>query len=578
MLATDEDREGESIGWHLLEVLKPKQPVRRMVFHEITREAIDHALHDTRAVDMDLVHAQETRRILDRLVGYTVSPLLWRKIAPKLSAGRVQSVAVRLLVLRERERRAFVAGSYWDLKALLNKRPDQPSHRFEATLVSVGDKRVATGRDFDEHTGQIAAGKDVLLLNQQEAEALRDRLLRGTWRITDVEEKDAQRSPYAPFTTSTLQQEANRKLGMSAQRNHARRAKALREWLHHLHAHGLGQPERGGDQGRARGASARLYGEEYLSPSPRRYQTKTANAQEAHEAIRPAGDQMHPGRQPAARRQGEGALRPDLEAHDRHADGQRPPQAAHRHRGRRRCRLPRQRPAGSLCRLLPRLRRGLRRPGRRAREPGAAAAGSWRRARRSTAANSNAVGHETKPPARYTEATLVKALEAEGIGRPSTYATIIDTIQERGYVFKQRKELVPTFTAFAVTELLEKHFDELVDLKFTANMEQRLDDISNGDLNYLTYLTQFYLGESGLENQVKTRESEIDPRLASTVDLSNLNAEVRIGQYGPFVAREENGDRRTVSLPPNLPPADLTDALVEDLLQQEAGRAAEPGQ
>ncbi|MCB0129757.1 MAG: DNA topoisomerase I, partial [Caldilineaceae bacterium] len=216
ILATDEDREGESIGWHLHEVLKPKVPVQRMVFHEITQEAIQDALKHTRAIDENLVRAQETRRILDRLVGYTVSPLLWKKIAPKLSAGRVQSVAVRLLVLRERERRAFVSGSYWDLKALLNKRPDKPAHRFEAQLVSVGGVRVASGRDFDENTGKIAEGKQVLQLNQQETEALRDRLQNGLWRVSNIEERISSRSPAPPFTTSTLQQEANRKLGMSA--------------------------------------------------------------------------------------------------------------------------------------------------------------------------------------------------------------------------------------------------------------------------------------------------------------------------------------------------------------------------
>jgi DNA topoisomerase-1 len=217
ILATDEDREGESIGWHLTEVLKPKIPVTRMVFHEITREAIQKALTDTRKIDDNLVRAQETRRILDRLVGYTLSPLLWKKIAPKLSAGRVQSVAVRLLVLRERERRAFHAGTYWDLKALLNKRPDKPAHRFEAQLVSVGDRRVASGRDFDENTGKIAEGKDVLLLDQAEANKLRERLRKGQWMVSSVDERTATRSPAPPFTTSTLQQEANRKLGWGAQ-------------------------------------------------------------------------------------------------------------------------------------------------------------------------------------------------------------------------------------------------------------------------------------------------------------------------------------------------------------------------
>jgi DNA topoisomerase-1 len=566
ILATDEDREGESIGWHLREVLKPKQPVRRMVFHEITREAIEQALRETRDLDLNLVHAQETRRILDRLVGYTLSPLLWRKIAPRLSAGRVQSVAVRLLVQRERERRAFVPGQYWDLRALLNKRPDQPGHRFEATLVSVGGQRIASGRDFDERTGQIAAGKDVLLLNQQEAEALRARLLDGEWTVVEVEEKDATRAPYAPFTTSTLQQEANRKLGMSAKET-MRIAQNLYEngYITYMRTDSVHLSDEAIHAARRR--IREMYGEEYLSPSPRRYQTKTANAQEAHEAIRPAGDQMSPpdslpleGREKALyeliwkrtiasqmanarlklrtvmiavdnalfRASGRTILFPGF--FRAYVEGSDDPDAALESQ---------EQPLPALsvgeivdCREL------------------------------------EAIGHETQPPPRYTEATLVKALEAEGIGRPSTYATIIDTILQRGYAFKQRKELVPTFTAFAVTALLEKHFQELVDLKFTANMEQRLDDIATGAADHLAYLREFYLGEGGLEHQVKSREAAIDPREASTVALDDLHAEVRIGQYGPFIVREEDGERLTAGLPPTLPPADLTDHLVEELLHK----------
>lgn len=566
ILATDEDREGESIGWHLQEVLKPKQPVRRMVFHEITREAIEQALRETRDIDLDLVHAQETRRILDRLVGYTVSPLLWRKIAPKLSAGRVQSVAVRLLVQRERERRAFVAGQYWDLKALLNKRPDQPGHRFEATLISVGGKRVATGRDFDEHTGQIAAGKDVLLLNQQDAETLRNRLIKGQWIVAEVEEKDATRAPYAPFTTSTLQQEANRKLGLSA-RETMRIAQNLYEngYITYMRTDSVNLSDEAINAARRR--IREMYGEEYLSPSPRRYQTKTANAQEAHEAIRPAGDQMIP------------ADSLPLDGRERQLYDLiwKRTVASQMANARLKLRTVVINVADAVFRASGRtiLFPGFFRAYVEGSDDPDAALESQEQPLPALSVGEQvdcreleAVGHETQPPARYTEATLVKALEAEGIGRPSTYATIIDTIQQRGYVFKQRKELVPTFTAFAVTELLEQHFEELVDLKFTANMEQRLDDISNGALDYLLYLRQFFLGEDGLENQVKSREAAIDPRLASTVELGNLNAEVRIGQYGPFLAREENGERRTANLPPLLAPADLTDELAEALFNK----------
>ncbi len=568
ILATDEDREGESIGWHLTQVLKPKVPVHRMVFHEITREAILQALQQTRDIDLNLVRAQEARRILDRLVGYTVSPLLWKKIAPRLSAGRVQSVAVRLLVQRERERRAFRAGTYWDLKALLNKRPDSPAHRFEAQLVSVGGVRVASGRDFDEATGRVAEGKEVLLLDQAAAEALRERLLQGVWRVTGVENREAERSPAPPFTTSTLQQEANRKLGLSAKET-MRIAQSLYEngYITYMRTDSVHLSDQAIQAARRR--VSELYGQEYLSRQPRRYRTQTKSAQEAHEAIRPAGDQMLPADQlpisgmerrlyeliwmrtvatqmanarlrfttvtvavddAVFRASGRQVLFPGF--FRAYVEGSDDPEAALENQ---------ESPLPELavdeevdCQEL------------------------------------EAVGHETKPPARYTEATLVKALEAEGIGRPSTYATIIDTILQRGYAFKQRKELVPTFTAFAVTALLEEHFFDLVDLNFTANMEQTLDDIAAGEKDWLEYLRQFYLGENGLESQVKAKEANIDPRTASAVNLDDLHAEVRIGQFGPYVARETNGDRVTAGLPPDLPPADLSDELVEQLLAQKS--------
>ncbi|MFN8488858.1 MAG: type I DNA topoisomerase [Caldilineaceae bacterium] len=566
ILATDEDREGESIGWHLYEVLKPKVPVRRMVFHEITRDAIQNALKETRTIDQDLVHAQETRRILDRLVGYTVSPLLWKKIARGLSAGRVQSVAVRLLVLRERERRAFRSGAYWDLKAFLNKRPDKPEHRFEAQLLSVGGVRVASGKDFDENTGKVADTKNVLLLDQQQAEQLRERLLKGLWRVTDLEEKESTRSPYPPFTTSTLQQEANRKLGMGAKET-MRIAQALYEngYITYMRTDSVNLSDQAVDAARRR--VTELYGQQYLSDKPRRYSTKTKNAQEAHEAIRPAGDQMLPA--DALPISGDERRLYDLIWKRTVAT-----QMAN-------ARLKFTTATISVEDAL------FRASGRTVLFPGffrayvegsddpEAALESQDAPLPPLAVDEvvdcrdlEAQGHETKPPARYTEATLVKALEAEGIGRPSTYATIIDTIQQRGYAFKQRKELVPTFTAFAVTELLEKHFNDLVDLNFTATMEQKLDDIANGETNWLAYLRHFFLGEAGLENQVKAKDAGIDPRTASGVGLENLSAEVRIGQFGPFLSKEVNGERLTAGLPPDLPPADLSEEMVEQLLNQ----------
>jgi len=568
ILATDEDREGESIGWHLHEVLKPKVPVRRMVFHEITREAIAEALGEMRAVDQDMVRAQETRRILDRLVGYTVSPLLWKKIAPRLSAGRVQSVAVRLLVLRERARRAFHIGTYWDLKALLAKRPDRPAHRFEATLVSVGGRRVATGRDFDENTGAVAEGKDVLLLDGRAAAALGERLRVGMWRIAEIEEKDQQRSPEPPFTTSTLQQEANRKLGLGA-RDTMRVAQSLYEkgYITYMRTDSVNLSQQAVNAARRR--VRELYGEQYLSPAPRTYATKSKGAQEAHEAIRPAGDQMRTadqlpieGRERAlydliwkrtvATQMANARLKFTtatiavdnalFRATGRtvlfagffraYVEGSDDPEAA----------------LESQDSPLPPLKVG----------------------EEVDCVELNPESHETKPPARYTEATLVKALEAEGIGRPSTYATIIDTILQRNYAFKQRKELVPTFTAFAVTQLLEDHFADLVDTGFTAGMEEDLDEIAAGETDWLAYLRQFYLGKEGLEAQVRDKDGQIDPRTVSVVALPgfppDFNAEVRIGQFGPFVARTVNGEPLRASLPPDLPPADLSPEKVDEIL------------
>jgi len=568
ILATDEDREGESIGWHLHEVLKPKVPVRRMVFHEITREAIQHALNETRSIDDDLVRAQETRRILDRLVGYTVSPLLWKKIAPKLSAGRVQSVAVRLLVMRERERRAFRSGAYWDLKAHLNKRPDQPDHRFEAQLISVGGVRVASGRDFDENTGKVAEGKEVLLLNQREAEQLKERLLKGLWRVTELEERESTRSPSAPFTTSTLQQEANRKLSMSAKET-MRVAQSLYEngYITYMRTDSVNLSDQAINAARHR--VTELYGKQYLSDKPRRYSGSTKNAQEAHEAIRPAGDQMRP-----------------VDALPLSGDERRLYDLIWKRTVATQMANARLRFTTATIAVDDAL---FRASGRTVLFPGffrayvegsddpEAALESQESPLPPLAIDEEvdcreleAVGHETKPPARYTEASLVKALEAEGIGRPSTYASIIDTIQQRGYAFKQRRELVPTFTAFAVTKLLEDHFFDLVDLNFTATMEQKLDDIANGDVNWLAYLRAFYLGAEGLETQVKDKDAGIDPRFASGVDLDDLSAEVRIGQFGPFLAKEVDGERITAGIPVDVAPADLSEELAEQLLSQKS--------
>ncbi|MBN1200456.1 MAG: type I DNA topoisomerase [Anaerolineae bacterium] len=562
ILATDEDREGESIAWHLTQVLKPRIPIKRMVFHEITREAIQDALEHCRTIDDRLVEAQETRRVLDRLVGYTISPLLWKKIAPGLSAGRVQSAAVRLLVIRERERRAFKSGSYWDLKATLEAHKQQ----FVAQLVTLGGVRLATGKDFDPETGQIPKNKKVILLNEKQARELIDRLINGEWRVKDVNERDQNRSPAPPFTTSTLQQEANRKLSMSAQ-------KAM-QVAQRLYERGLITYMRTDSVHLSQQALTTIrqrvkakYGPEYLSPKPRQYRTKSKGAQEAHEAIRPAGLHM-----PTADELGlsgqEYALY-DL--------------------------IWKRTIATQMANARLRLSTVLiavedaefRASGKRVIFPGFFRA-YVEGADDPTAALDNQevilpplkvdevvdcralepVQHETKPPARYTDATLVKALESEGIGRPSTYATIISTIQGRGYVDKSGNQLVPTFTAFAVNRLMEQHFPDLVDTRFTAQMEQVLDDIAEGDTAGIPYLKTFYLGEAGLDNQVKTKEQEIDPRDIHALELDDLRARVRIGRYGPYLEQDNNGETIRVSLPSNMPPGDLVNDEVERLLRE----------
>jgi DNA topoisomerase-1 len=562
ILATDEDREGESIGWHLFEVLKPKVPVERIVFHEITPEAIRDALRHPRQVDLNLVRAQETRRILDRLVGYTVSPVLWKKIASGLSAGRVQSVAVALIVEREKERRAFRSGSYWDLKAHL-LRAQEP---FTAQLQSVGGKRVATGRDFDESTGRLIEGRGVLLLDEDAARALRARIENTAWTVGETEEKPAIRRPAAPFTTSTLQQEANRKLRLSA-RETMRIAQRLYEegLITYMRTDSVNLS--GQAIGAARDRIRRQYGEEYLSAAPRQYTTQAKGAQEAHEAIRPAGTEMRPvaetglsGREAQlyemiwkrtiasqmadARLTQISALihaddavfraagrRVDFPGFFRaYVEGSDDPEAALEDRDE----------------PLPRLKKGD-----------------------SVEARSiEAIGHETQPPARFTEASLVKMLENEGIGRPSTYASIIGTIIDRGYVELQANQLVPTYTAFAVTGLLENHFRSLVDTRFTARMEEELDEIARGDAAWLPYLQHFFNGPEGLERQTSEVDARIDPREASTVRLEGIPGTVRIGKFGPYVEVERDGAMVTASIPATIPPGDLTGEDVDRLLRE----------
>ncbi len=563
LLATDEDREGESIGWHLLEVLKPKIPIKRMVFHEITKEAIQAAVENPRDIDEQLVRAQETRRILDRLVGYTVSPLLWKKISPGLSAGRVQSVAMAMLVERELDRISFRSGSYWDLRANLLK-SKQP---FTALLQKVGDKRVATGKDFDENTGKIkkSAANKVLLLDEKDAQVLRERLAEGQWEVVDIKEREQKRQPPPPFTTSTLQQEANRKLGMSA-RDTMRTAQKLYEEGHitYMRTDSVNLSQEAITA--ARQAIETRYGADYLSDKPRQYHTKSKGAQEAHEAIRPTGKQMPTAQELGLDGRGEklydmiwkraiatqmaealqkfttvtiavedalfdsagkqilfpGFLRVYVEGSD-------DPEAE----------------LDDQETLLPIM-----------------AIGDVLNLR-----ELEAIGHETKPPARFTEASLVQALEKEGVGRPSTYASIIGTIQERGYVIKQSNRLIPTFVAFAVNRLLKEHFPDLVNTQFTAEMEAKLDEIAEGDVDWLPYLKEFYKGDQGLETQVEEKLKSIDPRDIYALDLAEIAAKVRIGRYGAYI-EQENDEVIRASIPDKMAPAELDIAEAERLLKQ----------
>jgi DNA topoisomerase-1 len=574
LLATDEDREGESISWHLLQLLQPKVPVKRMVFHEITKEAIGRALEQTRELDMELVHAQETRRILDRLVGYTLSPLLWKKVAWGLSAGRVQSVAVRLLVQRERARRAFRSGSYWDLKAQLQ----QAGASFDAKLVQLKGERIAGGSDFDESTGALKAGSTVRLLSEAEARSLREAVLASPWRVAAVEEKPSVRKPVAPFTTSTLQQEANRKLRLSA-RETMRTAQGLYErgFITYMRTDSVHLSDQAINA--ARSCVQAKYGQPYLSPSPRQFSTKARNAQEAHEAIRPAGENF---RDPSAT----GLDGRDLALYeliwkrtvasqmadakltmlsvDLEVDGGSLGHAQFRSSGKR-----------------------IDFPGffrayvEGSDDPDAALEGqevllpALKAGDKPSCAEVEALGHQTQPPARYSEAALVKMLEKEGIGRPSTYASIIGTIVDRGYATLLNNALTPSFTAFAVTALLEEHFPDLVDTGFTARMENSLDEISTGKEQWLPYLEAFFKGDNGLENQVAQREGDIDPGASRTVELEGLPCVVRIGRFGAYletkrVADDGSEELLKATLPQEITPADLDADRAELILKQKA--------
>jgi DNA topoisomerase-1 len=567
MLATDPDREGESISWHLLQVLKPKVPVKRIVFHEITKKAIDQAVREAHDVDDNLVRAQESRRILDRLYGYTLSPVLWKKVQTGLSAGRVQSVAVRLIVDREEERLAFRTARYSDLEA----RFSTEGRTFGGALTRLGDVRVASGKDFDANGVLVA--KNVRLLSDADAVALVDAINRHLpWSVTSVEAKPGVERPAAPFTTSTLTQEASRKLGFSTQRTMQAAQRLFQEG--HISYHRTDSTTLSDE---ALAESARVirerYGDDYYS-APRLYATKVKNAQEAHEAIRPtsfgiaaaelkdvSGDDLRIyeliwKRTMASQMVDARVLRTTIEiaaSTDKAepaiftASGK-----AIEFAGFRRAYVEgSDDPDAELEEqetVLPVLTVGER---------------INRRQTRVLLVGLEAKAHETNPPARYTEASLIKELERIGVGRPSTFAATIGTIERRGYVFRQGKALVPSFVAFAVTRLLLGHFSDLIDVEFTAEMEEDLDQISRGEREWLDFIRQFYRGDKhhrGLEEAVKQAEERAEyPQIVVGADPdSNEMVCVRIGRFGPFIQLGEGGPGKTASLPPTLAPADLT--------------------
>jgi DNA topoisomerase I len=562
LLATDEDREGEAIAWHLMEVLKPKVPVRRMVFHEITKDAISRALEQTRGIDQRLVDAQETRRILDRLYGYEVSPVLWKKVTRGLSAGRVQSVATRLVVERERERIAFVSAAYWDLLA----RFDPGS--FEARLAAVDGKRVAQGRDFAPD-GTLR-DTDLTTLDEDDARGLAQRLEGASFSVRSSDEKPYRRRPAAPFRTATLQQEASRKLRFSAQTT-MRVAQRLYEsgYITYMRTDSTTLSESA--LAAARTQVRQLFGDDYLPEKPRAYGRAVANAQEAHEAIRPAGDSFRtPDQIRGEVGRDEHALydliwKRTLASQMEDAVGQ----TVSLRIGARSSADEDVEFGASGTVITFRGFLAAYEPGRD--EP--SDDDEERRLPQLEVGQEVSVlslepdGHSTTPPPRYTEPTLVKALEDRGIGRPSTYAAILSTILDRGYIFKKGTALVPTFLAFAVTNLLERHFEQLVDFDFTARMESDLDRIAAGDEDRLAWLTRFYFGDDGDGglHQLVTEDLEaIDARAVNSIPIPGSDAVVRVGRYGPYLERDE--DR--ASIPADLAPDELSAEKAEELLAQ----------
>ncbi|HEY8534138.1 MAG TPA: type I DNA topoisomerase [Micromonospora sp.] len=603
-LATDEDREGEAIAWHLMETIKPKVPVRRMVFHEITKSAIEAAVANPRDIDRDLVDAQEARRILDRLYGYEVSPVLWKKVMPRLSAGRVQSVATRIVVERERQRMAFRSAEYWDIEATLAvaDAEGEGPRTFTATLISLDGERIATGRDFEPTTGRVRDDAGVVHLDGESARGLAARLEGRPFTVTRVEEKPYRRRPYPPFITSTLQQEAARKLRFTSHQT-MRIAQRLYEngYITYMRTDSVTLSETA--IAAARAQVAELFGEQFLPPEPRRYTGKVKNAQEAHEAIRPAGETFRtPGEvadelSPEEFKLYELIWRRTIASQMTDAVGSSVS-----------VRIRATSATGEECEFSA--------TGKTITDPGflrvyvessdddtAETDDAERRLPALTKDQRLVVEgltpnkHTTQPPPRYTEASLVKALEELGIGRPSTYASILQTIQDRGYVFRRGQALIPSFLAFAVVGLLERHYPRLVDYDFTASMENELDEIAAGDHAAVDFLSAFYFGtdrngngdgrvalEGGLKKLVTENLDAIDARSVNSIPLfrdeEGREVVVRVGRYGPYLQRtlpgqdasadgESVGDR--VSLPEGIAPDELTPEKVNELFLSGSG-------
>ncbi|SDH98013.1 DNA topoisomerase-1 [Sinosporangium album] len=569
-LATDEDREGEAIAWHLREVLQPRVPVHRMVFHEITPQAIREAVANPRDLNLLLVDAQETRRILDRLYGYEVSPVLWKKVKPRLSAGRVQSVATRLVVERERERLKFTAAHYWDLSALFDTGKKEEPHDFTATLSGVDGRKVAQGRDFAS-TGRLK-NADVLHLDEEAARALAGRLTGAAFKVKSVERKPYTRKPYPPFRTTTMLQEASRKLGFSAKYT-MQVAQRLYEngYITYMRTDSITLSETAVTA--ARSQAVKLYGKAYVPDKPRVYTSKVKNAQEAHEAIRPSGEEF--------RTPGETGLSGDMfrlyeliwqrtvasQMKDATGESVTVKVGGSSNSGEK----VEFTATGRTITFYGFLKAYVE----GADDPSTDRDDSEKRLPNLvegdplTASGITPLSHTTKPPARYTEASLTKELEDREIGRPSTYPAILGTILDRGYVFKKGTALVPSFLAFAVVNLLEQHFGNLVDYEFTARMEDCLDSIARGEADRVLWLRRFYFGEAddeGLKDMV-TDLGEIDAKEISSFPIRGTDIVIRVGRYGPYLDR----DGARVNVPEDLAPDELTAERAEELFKQPSG-------